>query len=291
MQLKEPKNPILQKLWRFTIVTLCAFLFAINVKTFVEAGNLFPAGLSGITVLIQRVAMRYAGLEIPYSAVYIPLNFIPIYISIKHLGKRFTLYSVYVIFLSSILTDGLPRLAITYDTLLISIFGGILGGAALALALMVGASGGGMDFISIYFSEKKGIDVWSYIFLVNVVILITAGILFGFDKALYSIIFQYVSTRVLQLMYRRYQRHTLLIVTEKPDEIYIKIRDMTNHDATLFTGVGCYEGVERPMLYSVVSSEEVMHVMQAIKEVDPNAFVNSIKTERIGGLFNTTPIK
>ena len=81
-------------------------------------------------------------------------------------------------------------MTITYDTLLISIFGGILGSAAISICLINGASGGGTDFISIYFSEKKGIDAWNYIFLGNVVILTTAGILFGFDKALYSIIYQ-----------------------------------------------------------------------------------------------------
>ena len=93
------------------------------------------------------------------------------------------------------MADLFPDITITYDTLLIAIFGGIINGAAISLSLIAGASAGGTDFISIYFSEKRGIDAWNYIFMANVVILMTAGVLFGFDRALYSIIFQFCTTQ------------------------------------------------------------------------------------------------
>ena len=276
---------------RFAMVTMGAVLFAVVIKSFVQPANLFPAGFSGITVLFQRIMATYFKVSVPYSAVYLPLNIIPFYIGIRYLGKRFTAYSLYVTVLSSILADTMPKFQITYDTLLLSVFGGILSGIGVLLCLLAGASGGGTDIISIFFSERKGVDVWNYILAANVVLLISAGSLFGFDKALYSIIFQFASTRVVQMLYRRYHKHTLLIVTDKPDEIYQKIKEMTNHDATLFKGEGCYEGKEKPMLYSVVSSDEAAPVMRAIKEIDPGAFVNSIKTERIGGQFNQEPLK
>ena len=147
----------------------------------------------------------------------------------------------------------------------------------------------GTDFISLYFSQKRGIDTWNYIFLGNVCILVVAGVLFGFDRALYSIIFQFCSTQIIQLLHKRYQKHTLLIITEQPNVIYGKIKNITNHDATLFKGIGCYKGVERNMLYSVVSSEEVNKVLSAIKEADSCAFVNVIKTDQIGGWFYNRP--
>jgi len=219
------------------------------------------------------------------------LNLIPIYIGVRYLGKRFTFFSVYVIVVSSILTDLLPNVAITSDILLISVFGGIINGAAVGLCLLAGASAGGTDFISIYFSEKKGIDTWNYIFMANICILVAAGLIFGFDKALYSIIFQYATTQIIQMLHKRYQKHTLLIITEQPNVIYGRIKAITNHDATLFKGIGCYQGAERNMLYSVVSSDEVDKVMAAIKETDPGAFINSIKTEEIGGWFYSKPNK
>ena len=60
---------------------------------------------------------------------------------------------------------------------------------------------------------------------------------------------------------------------------------MTHHDATLFVGTGCYEGAERKMLYSVVSSDQVSTVINIIKEIDPKAFINSLKTEELSGRF------
>lgn len=278
-----------KELRRLVFCTMGALLYAFNLQSFVKTGGLFPGGFAGITILIQQIADNFLGMTIPYTLLYIPLNLVPIYIGIRYLGKRFTFYSIYVIVLSSLMTDFLPSITITYDVLLICIFGGILNGVAISLALYVGASAGGTDFISIYFSQKKGIDAWNYIFMANVCILTVAGILFGFDKALYSIIFQFCSTQIIQMLYKRYQKHTLFIITEQPNVIYGRIKAITNHDATLFKGIGCYQGVERNMLYSVVSSEEVSKVLAAIQEADEHAFVNVMKTEQIGGWFWTRP--
>lgn len=283
------KSRVKKEIRRLLFCTAGALLYAFNLQSFVRTGGLFPGGFAGITLLIQQVGDTFFQVSLPYTLIYIPLNLIPIYIGIKYLGKRFTVYSVYVILLSSLMTDILPSVTITYDVLLICIFGGIINGAAVSLCLFVGASAGGTDFISIYFAQKRGIDTWNYIFMGNVCILIVAGILFGFDKALYSIIFQFCSTQVIQMLYKRYQKHTLLIITEQPNVLYGRIKAITNHDATLFKGIGCYQGVERNMLYSVVSSEEVNKVLTAIEEADPRAFVNVIKTEQIGGWFYNRP--
>lgn len=290
METLNSKQRLKKELRRLLFCTMGAALYAFNLQSFVRAGGLFPGGFAGITLLIQQICTEYLGLPTPpYTMIYIPLNLIPAYIGIRYLGKRFTFYSIYVIALSSVLTDILPSITITYDVLLICIFGGILNGAAISLCLYVGASGGGTDFISIYFSEKRGVDAWNYIFMGNVCILITAGILFGFDRALYSIIFQFCSTQVIQMLHKRYQKHTLLIITDQPNVLYGRIKELTNHDATLFKGIGCYQGTERNMLYSVVSSEEVNKVLAAIKEADPQAFVNVIKTSQIGGWFYNRP--
>ena len=285
MRIKKPKNHILNPLFQFLAVTFGAVLFAINLRTFIPAGGLYPSGFSGIAILIQRVCAKFFALDIPFTALYIPINLIPIYIGFKYIGKRFTLYSLYVITLTSILTDTIPKFVITDDMLLISIFGGILNGLAVVVTLLAGASGGGMDFISIFMSERKGKDAWNLILLTNSLILLTAGCIFGFEKALYSIIFQYCNTQIIKFFYKRYQKHTLLIITDKTQEIYEQIRIVTHHDATLFVGTGCYEGTERKMLYSVVSSDQVSTVINIIKEIDPKAFINSLKTEELSGRF------
>ena len=287
----ENKKRIFAELRMCFFLTLASVIIAFNLRSFVRVGGLFPGGFSGLTILMQQIGGEFLNLEIPYSLLYLPLNLIPAYIGFKHIGKKFTLYSFYVVLLSSILTDALPPITITYDTLLVAIFGGLVNGVAISLCLVNGASGGGTDFISIFFSEKKGIDAWNYILAANVVILTTAGILFGFDKALYSIIYQFTSTQVIQTMFKRYQKDTLLIITSQPQAVYGRIRERTHHDATLIQGTGCFEGAERNILYSVVGREQVDKVIAAIKKIDEKAFINVIRTEQINGRFYKVPTK
>ncbi|MBR6473268.1 MAG: YitT family protein [Firmicutes bacterium] len=274
---------------KYLLLTLSAAIFAFNLKSFINTGNLIPGGFSGITVLVQQIGRQFFNVEIPYSAIYLPLNVIPAFIGLKYIGKRFTFESFYVVVLSSVLTDIIPNITITYDILLISIFGGIVGGIAAVICLTTGASSGGTDFISIYLSEKKGIDAWEFILAGNIVILVAAGLLFGFDRALYSIIYQYVITTMLGTFYKRYQQDTLLIVTEKPQEILEKIYEMTRHDGTIITGEGGYSGDKKHIIYSVIGRDQADKVIKAVKEIDEEAFTNVIKTDQVNGRFYMTP--
>ena len=274
---------------RIAVVTLAAFLMAVNIKTFVRAGGLFPGGATGITVLIQRIGMNFFGVEVPYSLINILLNAIPVYIGWRYIGKKFTLYSLLMIVLNGFFVDLLPAYALTYDYLLISVFGGIINGIAISMCLLVDATSGGTDFLAIFFSQKNGTDSFNLVLGINVVILVTAGLLFGWEKALYSIIFQYVSTQVLHLMYRNYQQQTLFIVTDKPAEVCLAIDKVCHHGATIMQGEGSFEHKTRAVVYSVVSGGESGAVIQAVREVDAAAFVNSIRTTEVRGRFYMKP--
>lgn len=274
---------------RIVVICVAAFLMALNIKSFVRTGGLYPGGATGMALLIQRVLEMFLHIEIPYTIINILLNAIPVYIGFRFIGKKFTMYSCLMIVLTGVLTDLIPGYVITYDTLLISIFGGIINGFVICLCLWMNATTGGTDFIAIYLSEKKEIDSWNVVFGFNVVILVAAGLLFGWDKALYSIIFQYTSTQVLHLHYKKYQQQTLFIVTNHAKEVYEAIARVTNHGATIIDGEGSYEHKERKVVYSVVSSAESKVVMRTVKEADPHAFVNIIKTEQIAGRFYQKP--
>lgn len=258
---------------------------AMNINTLVHSAGLLPGGFAGITLLLQEIFFKFFGIRIPYSLFYWALNIVPAVICFKTVGKNFTLYSIYMIILSGILTDFIPGLKITDDVLLCAIFGGIVNATAVSLCLFAGATSGGTDFISIYISQRTGRSAWGLIFGLNCIVLVIAGILFGWDRALYSIIFQYTSTQVLNLLYKRYNKTTLLIITDKTNEIYQLIHSLTNHDATLFTGKGCYQGAERHMLYTVVSSEEASGLIREIRKIDEGAFINVLQTKDLMGRF------
>ena len=281
------KNDKLTKeIRRYVYAIFAAFIFAINIKTFVNAAGLFPGGFTGITLLIQKSFLEFASISLPYSIINYSINLIPIIIGFKKIGVRFTLSSCIVIILTGLLADLIPAYPITYDILLISIFGGLINGFAISLCLMGGASSGGTDFIAIYFSNRFGIDTWNYILCFNAIILLIAGALFGWNVALYSIIFQFTSTQVVNLLHRSYKKVTLFIITNKPDDVYKSINQLTHHSATRISGVGCYENEPNFMVYSVVSSSEVKDMVRMIKEIDESAFVNVVKTEYIDGNFH-----
>lgn len=262
---------------------------ALNIKTFVRTGGLYPGGATGLTLLIQRIVELFFGFELPYTLINVLLNLVPIYIGFRFIGKKFTLYSCLCIMLTNILTDVLPSRAITYDTLLISVFGGIFNGFAISLCLMMNATTGGTDFIGIFLSERKGVDSFNIVLGFNAVLLVVAGWLFGWDKALYSIIFQYTSTQVLHTLFKQYRQHTLLVVTNHARRVYEVISRNSNHGATIIEAEGSYEHQERKIVYSVVSRAECKDIISGIKEVDPKAFVNVINTQQISGRFYQRP--
>lgn len=274
---------------KILILCVASFLMAVNIKTFVRTADLFPGGASGLTILLQRIGETYFQVMIPYTVVNLLLNAVPVYIGFRFIGKKFTLYSCLMIVLTSVLTDIIPAYVITYDVLLLSVFGGIINGAVVSMCLLADATSGGTDFIAIFLSDKKGVDSFNVILGVNVVILSVAGLLFGWEKALYSIIFQYASTQVLHMLYKKYQQATLFIVTNKAKEVCQVIFEISNHGATVMDSEGSYEGQERQMVYSVVSSAESKKVVEAVKKTDSSAFINVVRTEQLQGKFYHKP--
>lgn len=275
-QTLESKYPKFYQFFRLFVVVVASILFAWNLCCFAKTANLFPGGFSGLSLLLQEIIFKFLHIKIPYTIFNIVLNLFPIYIAFKYIGKKFTLYSILTIFLSSIFVDILPQYIFTQDILLVSVFGGLINGFAISLCLNVGATTGGTDFISIFLSQQKGIDAWNYILLGNAIMLIIAGTLFGWPIALYSIIYQFCSTQIIQMLYKRYKKETLFIISDKSDKIYHAIKELTNHDATLFKGIGCYEEKEKTLIYSVINAEAKRQLIPLIRSIDPHAFINIV---------------
>lgn len=281
--------PAREHIRRLLLIVAASIIMAVNIKSFVEAGGLFPGGFNGLTLLIQRSAQQFLHFSLPFSLINFLLNAVPAIISFKLIGKRFTLYSCLMIVLTSALTDMIPAMPLTNDILLICIFGGIINGFAISLCLMGRATSGGTDFIAVALSDKFNVDAWNYILLGNAVMLAIAGFLFGWDKALYSIIFQFASTQVVKMLNFRYKRTTLFIISDRSEEIYEHIKEFTHHGATLFYGTGLYNGEPRTMIYSVISGDQVKKLTKKVREADPKAFINILKTDQVAGNFYQRP--
>ena len=108
------------------LAVLSGLLAAFNLKVFVHAGNLTPAGFSGTAVVLERLSETYLPFKLSYGVLYLLLNIPGTVVILKTLGKRFTILSRIDIFLTATLVSFIPALDITNDLLLISIFGGVL---------------------------------------------------------------------------------------------------------------------------------------------------------------------
>nr|MCR4822964.1 YitT family protein [Treponema sp.] len=196
------KTSFLQDFRRLLLVSAGGFLMALNISSFVHSANLFPGGFAGLALLLQEIFLNYWGIHLPYSLLTYAFNIVPVIIGFKFIGKKFTIFSVVMIFLSGLITDLLPDYNLTEDMLLCSVFGGIINAFAVSLCLFASSSSGGTDFIAIFIADKTGKSAWNLIFAFNCIVLAIAGLLFGWDKALYSIIFQFTSTQAINFFYK-----------------------------------------------------------------------------------------
>jgi uncharacterized membrane-anchored protein YitT (DUF2179 family) len=266
-------------------------LIALNVNSFIRAGDLVPGGFTGVVLLAQEIGALFFNVNIPFSPVFYALCFFPVIISYLYIGRKFTVYSCISIILIGIFVDTVtihPMFTSYFNVqnpLLSAVFGGVVNAFAISLCLHVGATTGGTDFIAIFISEKLRQDGWRYVFVFNCIVLLVAGYIFNIDKVLYSVIFQYITTIGINYFYLGYQQKTLLVITDSPNDVYDAIKNTCNHAATSFSGVGQFYKKEKNLIYSVVSAHEVSATVAEIKKRDPNAFVNVLHSDYIRGNF------
>jgi len=271
-------------------VICSSLIYSLSMKVFVNSGDLFPGGFSGLSYLIIRTAAKYFSVTIPFGLIYVLLNIFPTILVFKKVGHRFAVFSVIQYLLVSLFTTLLPDYTLTDDLLLIAVFGGIVAGFGTTVALNNGASSGGTDFIAIYFSEKYNRSTWSYILAFNTCVLIISGFLFSWNTALYSIIFQFCYTQIVNLRHNRYQLTTLMIITRKPDEVDEALLSAVRHGVTIFKATGGYKHKEESVLMMTINSYQEDLVIKRVKEVDPEVFINIFHTEKIVGNYYKAPL-
>lgn len=285
-------NQTLKKNIKTTLVIIVsALISAITINVFVYSGGFFPGGFSGISVLLNQSLNQYMNINIPYGLIYVLLNIFPTILVYKYVGKRFTVFSILQYGLVSVFTLVIPHYKLEYDIILITIFGGIFSGISVVLSLMQNASGGGTDFIAIYASNRYRKPIFNYILYANMGILSIAGLLFGWEKALYSIIYQFVSTQVIEARYQRYKYSSLHMITDLPEEVSQSIFKSTRHGITKLKAEGMYSKKEKTMLYMVVNAFEVNDVVLAAKEADPKIFITVSKADKIIGNYYLKPME
>ena len=276
---------------KIVMIILSALIYAINFQVFVENGDLYPGGFTGISRIVASITSTYTSFPVPFYVTYLLLNVLATLLVFKYIGKKFTIYSVLQFTLSAFFITILPPIPLTNDILLIAIFGGICNGFAISIALANNGSSGGFDFIAIYTSNKFNVSTWNYIMYVNGVILIIAGLLFGWNVALYSIIFQYCSTEVIKSLHKRYKLNALIIITSKEKEVCQAIFKTCRHGITKMNGVGEYSNTENAVLYMTCNNYQLNSILSTIKNVDQRVFITISTVDKLIGNFYQVPLE
>ena len=272
-------------------VVFSATIYSFGMNYFVKSGNLFPGGYGGISRLLSQFCMQFLHIDISFSIIYFALNIITVILLWRHIGHKFMIYSCLFFTVTSVLTAIIPVRSVTDDILLISVFGGVISGFSTGIVLRNNASSGGTDFIAIYMSSRFNKPTWNYIMAGNAVILILAGMLFGWDKALYSIIYQYVSTQIVNVLHQRYRYTKVDIVTNLPLEVCDTIFKTCRHGVTMMPCEGGFSHQKHWNLVITVNTYQLQEVLKAIRRSDPSAFITTSSVDRVIGNYYQTPIE
>lgn len=270
---------------KFIIVIIGAFIFAFSMNYFLIPAGVYSSGFSGLSQLLSRLFSEYFNIHISVGIWLLLLNIPVTILGWRKVGKIFTLYSFISVIFSSLFLNLIPIKELSDDILLNAVFGGVIGAVGAGMTLRFGASTGGMDIIAVYLSRVVEGSVGRFTLILNSFIIISAGFLFGWEKSLYTLVGLFSSSKVIDILHTQAQKLTAMIVTKNSKDLKQAILTRLTRGATVVPAHGAYSDEGRDMLITVISRYELFELRKIIKEVDPKAFTNIVKTDSVIGLF------
>lgn len=242
---------------------------------------MYASGFTGVAQLLSSILGGHVSTGILLFLLNIPVTIL----GWKKVGRSFTLYSFFSVFAMSIFLEVIPIKHFSNDILLNAVFGGVIAAVGVGMTLKWGASTGGMDIIAMVLSRMKDKPIGTYFFTLNSIIIITAGALYGWEKALYTIVTLYASTRVIDAIHTRHVKVTAMIITKKFEEMKKSIYERLVRGITTVPAKGAFSNESKEMMIVVITRYELFELERIIKAVDPHAFTNIVQTVGIFGFF------
>lgn len=270
---------------KLIVVLFGGFCTAIALNFFLIPADVFASGFTGLAQLLQNITERFFPFTLSTGALLLILNIPVTILGWVKVGKSFTFYSFLSVAATTFFLAILPITSVSDDIILNAVFGGVITAIGVGFTLKYGASTGGLDIIAMVLSRMKDKPIGTYIFSINSVIILSAGILNGWEKALYTLIALYVTTRMIDAIHTRHVKVTAMIVTKKADELVEAIHHRLERGITKIPASGAFSKEQKDMLITVVTRYELYELERIIKETDPNAFTNLVETTGILGFF------
>ena len=282
------KNNTIRNIMNVILLTFGAVLAACALETFLIPNTILDGGVAGISIIINKLTL------IPLGLIVFVLNIPFIYIGFRNLGKKFLIRALYCIILFSVSLELFRDWnSFTEDMLLATVYGGLLLGIGVGLVIRSGGCVDGTESVAIVISKKTSFSVGQIVMCFNIIIYSVAGFLFGFDRALYSLLTYFITFKVIDFISEGLeQAKAAMIVTSKGTHLSNEIYKRLGRTTTTIKGKGLISG-EKEVLYCVITRVEIFELKRMVEEMDESAFITILEVSDIIGnhIKSTNKIK
>ncbi|NLY56333.1 MAG: YitT family protein [Firmicutes bacterium] len=253
----------------YFLITVGALLTALALDLFLVPGKIAAGGVSGLATVFYHLFGFHVGVTM------LVIN-VPLFIAgWRMIGRTFVVRTFYGAVMLSVLTDALAFLpALTSDSLLAALWGGILSGIGIGMTLKWGGSTGGTDLAALLLQRFFRISVGQTLLVIDFAIITFAGIVFGAELALYALITLFITTRVIDLVQEgMVYAKAAYIISDHAEEISQAVLDKMARGVTSFKATGMWTKTEREVLFIIVARSEIATLKQIVSRIDPRAFM------------------
>ena len=278
---RKLRNYILQWIQLF----IGAAIASIGLELFLIPNQVIDGGVVGLSIMGHFMVDG-----VPFGVFLVVLNLPFLYVGYKHIGKNFAISTVIAVIMLSLCSEyaaTFPK--VTNDPFLAAIFGGIVDGIGVGIIMRAGGSLDGTEIVAIIADKHSPFSVGEVVMFINLFILSGAGLLFGWDKAMYSLVAYFVIAKMIDVVTKGFdETYAVMIVTKDPIEVTDELNRQLGRGVTILHGQGGYTKLPKEILYCVVNRLEVTKVKEIVLAMDENAFVtiNSVY-DIVGGRFKT----
>ncbi len=263
------KKTIRQIIIRTIFIILGAILVAVALELFLVPNNITDGGITGISVMASYITGWKLGIFL------FVLNLPFLIIGYKQIGKTFalsTLLGITVLSIGTVLLH--PVQAFVTDTLLAFVFGGIFLGVGTGIVIRNGGSLDGTEIIAILVSRKTPFSVGEIVMFVNLFILSGAGFVFGWDRALFSILAYYIAYKMIDVTIEGMnESKSVWIISDQIDDIGNAILDRLGRGVTYLAGEGGFTGDPKKVIFCVITRLEEAKLKEIVNQFDDKAFL------------------
>lgn len=272
------KERVLRLIVDFIFITLGAALAAFTLEEFLVPNLILDGGVNGVSIILNNLT------GISLSVFVVCLNIPFLILGVKTMGKEFLIKTGYAMIVFSILLSFFEaRGEATDDMLLATIYGGILLGVAVGVVIRFGGCLDGTEVAAILISRKTNFSLGQVVLGFNFVIYAVAGLLFGLDRALYSLLAYFICYKVIDMVVEGVdQTKEVIIITNQAEEIANDIYKTLGRTVTFIDGRGLING-ETTMLYVVVTRLELSELKEIVDKPDRQAFITVSEVSEIYG--------